>query len=804
MTVAAWSRGHARSILFFVVLLAAAGLASSVRLPVGLFPQVYFPRVRINIDAGDRPAEQTAAEVTNPVEQAVRVIPGVRRVRSTSTRGSCELTMDFDWGTDMVSAALQVESQVNKMLPGLPAGTSFEIRRMDPTVFPVIAYSMTSDSRSATELRDVAMFRLRPTLATVNGVATVGVQGGDTEEFRIIVDAARLDSYGMTLGDVSAKVAAANVLTAVGRLEDHNKLYLVITDSRFHEADEIAATVLRAGPGGVVRLSDVAMVRRDVKPQFQRVVADGHDAVLLNVYQQPGGNTVQIARDIRARLDAERPNLPPGTHIANWYDQSELILSSEVGVRDAILIGVGLAAIVLLVFLRNWKITLIAIMTVPLVLAATVLVLNALHMSFNIMTLGGMAAAVGLIIDDAIVMTEHIIRRLHGRGGSRVAAEEKVIEAAGEFTRPLAGSSLSTIVIHIPPAFLIGVTGAFFAALSLTMASALVISFGVAWLAVPILASLWLGPKDAETREPGPIGRRVGGAYRAAMTPVLRFPWIALLLIIPLAIGGYIAYGRVPSGFMPAVDEGGFVIDYFAPPGTSVAETDRLLRQAEAIVRKHPAVDTYSRRTGLSLGGDLSEANEGDLFVRLKPMPRKPAEEVMEDLRKEIEHTIPGLNVEIAQLVEDLIGDLTGAPQPIEVKLFASDQAVLLDLAPKVAAALKDVPHLVEVKSGIKTAGDAMQLAVDPVKAALEGVSAEVVAKLLADAVSGNVATATQRGPRSSAFASGCPTTRGPRIRSCATCCFAPPTATRSRCRGLRPSVVFPASRRSPAKTCGR
>ena len=745
MNVAAWARRHARSVIFLVVLLAVAGAASSLRLPVGLFPQIYFPRVRVDLDAGDRPAEQMSIEVTFPVEQAVRAIPGVHRVRSTSTRGSAEIDIDFDWGADMISATLQVESQVNKMLSSLPAGSRFEVRRMDPTVFPVIAYSLTSDSHPLTELHDLAMYQLRPSLATISGVATIGVQGGAIEEYRVVVDPAKLQSFAMTLSDVATRLSASNVLTAVGRLEDHDKLYLIVSDTRLKDVEQIQQTILRSGPNGVVRLDDVASVRKDTVPQYQRVTADGHDAVLLNIYQQPGGNTVQIARDIKAKLDAERKNLPPGIHIANWYDQSELILASEASVRDAILIGVGLAALVLLLFLRNWKITLIAVIAVPSVLAATILVLYALHLSFNIMTLGGMAAAVGLIIDDAIVMIEHIVRRLRRGEGE---PGEKVVRATGEFTRPLAGSSLSTIIIHIPPAFMIGVTGAFFGALSLTMASSLVISFAVAWLAIPILASLWLGPNDAHQEESGPVGHRAGGAYRRLMTLVLRFPWSILTLIVPLGIFGYIAYTHVPSGFMPTMDEGGFIIDYNAPPGTSITETDRLLKQVESILRKNSAVQTYSRRTGLGLGGGINESNQGDFFIRLKPFPRPPIGDVMEDVRKEIEHTIPGLKIETAQLMEDLIGDLTGVPQPIEIKLFAPDQPPILALAPKIAGAIEKVPGVVEVKSGIVLAGDALDIEVDRVKASLEGVDPDTVTKLLNDALTGNVTTSVLRGPK--------------------------------------------------------
>ncbi len=746
MNFSAWAQGHSRSILFFLAALAVAGALSSFSLPVALFPQVSFPRVRITVDAGDRPAEQMTAEVTVPVEEAVRAIPGVRSVRSTTSRGSAEISINFDWGENMVLALLEAESEVNKLLPSLPSGASFEVIRLDPTVFPVIAYSLTSDVRSPIELRDLALYTLRPALSTVPGVSHVGVQGGEAEEYRITVDPDKLQSFQMSLTEVANALSASNVLVAVGRHEQYDKLYLVISDTRFQKAEEIKETVLRSTVNGVVLLSDVAKVESSAEPQWIRVTADGRDAVLFQVYQQPGGNTVQIAAGIKDKLAQLQPQIPNGVKMANWYDQSDLITASAGSTRDAVIIGIVLAAIVLLVFLRNWKVTLIAALAVPAVLAATILLLYLLGMSFNIMTLGGMAAAVGLIIDDAIVMVEHIIRRLRGtatedyRGG--------ILAAAGEFTRPLVGSSAATIIIFVPLAFLSGVTGAFFKALSLTMAASLVISFVIAWLAVPILSAHFLTKQDAEQEEGGPLSHRFHNGYRRLMGWLLPRPWMALVFVVPLILGGWLAYRNVASGFMPTMDEGGFILDYISPPGTSLAETDRLLRQAETILRKIPEVQTYSRRTGLQLGGGITEANVGDFFVRLKPLPRRDIDEVMDDVRTRIQHSLPGLEIETAQLMEDLIGDLTSVPQPIEVKLFCDDDKVLAETAQKVASAVSGVSGMVEVKSGIVLAGDALTVKVDRVKAALEGMDPEAITKTLDDFLSGNVTTSIQRGPK--------------------------------------------------------
>ena len=478
-----------------------------------------------------------------------------------------------------------------------------------------------------------------------------------------------------------------------------------------------------------------------------RRTADGRDAVLLQIYQQPGGNTVQIARSIRLKLEELQKRLPTGVRIASWYDQSELIMASASSVWDSALIGIGLAAVVLLLFLRNWKLALIATLAVPAVLAVTVLILDLLKMSFDIMTLGGMAAAVGLIIDDTIVMVEHIARRFGGPNGAPGGAKARVSLATAEFTRPLIGSSASTIVIFAPLAFLSGVTGAFFKALSLTMAGSLVISFLVAWLAVPVLAAWLLNPADAEQAE-GFLTRGNHRIYAWLLGPLLHYPILVLAGLIPLVVVGFLAYRDVGTGFMPPMDEGGFILDYKTDPGTSLAETDRMLRQVEAILRATPEVQTYSRRTGLQLGGGLTEPNTGDFFVRLRPPPRHGIEDVMRGVRARISQKVPGIDADTAQLMEDMIGDLTSVPQPIEIRIFCDEQKVLNSIAPKIAEAIKAVRGVDEVRNGIVLAGDALDIQIDPIKSALEGMTAEGVTKALSDLLAGDVSTRVQRGPK--------------------------------------------------------
>ena len=730
-----------RSLLTLLAMLVAAGVAAAFVMPVGLFPNVLFPRIAVTVDAGDRPADQMEAVITRPVEQAIRAIPGVQTLRSTTSRGAAELSVNFAWGADMDLALQRVEAALTRTQSTLPSGVAFDVRRMDPTVFPVAAYSLTSARATPVELRRFADRTLAPVLATIPGVAKVVAAGGAAGEYRVEADPARLWAHGVTLADVSAAVAGANVLTASGRIEDRGKLLLVLADSRLTDPRQIADVVIKTVGGTVVRVRDVAVVRAEPAPQWIRVNADGRDAVLVNVFQQPGGNTVRIAQQVRAALAKVRAQGPADMQVKAWYDQSELILGSASSLRNAIVLGVILAALVLLVFLRDWKVTLAAVVAVPATLLATTLVLALIGQSFNIMTLGGMAAAIGLIIDDAIVMIEHIERRLAeapDKGRATIGA------AVAEFMRPLFGSSAATIVIFLPLAFLTGVTGAFFKALSITMAVALVLSFLVAWWLVPILVErLGSGHRHLAGLDPnGPIMRRYRGLLEAAVaTPVLALGGVAALAVV-----GLVAFVGVGSGFLPKIDEGGFILDYIAPPGMSLTETDRLIRKVEAVIRATPDVDTYSRRTGIQLGGGLTEPNMGDFFIRLKPSGRRPIEAVMDEIRGKVGDSVPGVDIETAQLMEDLIGDLTAVPQPIEVKLFSDDAALLQKTGPAVAEAINKVRGVTELKSGVVIAGDGLDIRIDPTKAELEGMSPDEASKQLDALLSGDVATQIQSG----------------------------------------------------------
>ena len=736
---------YGRAIWLALALLTIGGIVGALSLPVALFPQINYPRIVVSIDAGERDPSQMAAQITRPIEIALRSVPGVTRVRSTTSRGSAEAALGFAWGEDMVAATLATQAALASIVPDLPPGVRFSVRRSDPTIFPVLGLALTSRTHDPLALRQFAELRLRPVLSTVPGVAAVDVLGGAPREVSVEVDPARLQELGLGMADVTAALQAANSIQGVGRIEDRHRLYLALVDSRIASAADLAAIPVKVGatPGaGLVTLGQVARITPSAEPQFTRVTSNGTDAVLINLRQSLAGDTVQIVKTINARLKSEA--LPPGIIVTPFYDQSELVVGAANAVRDAILIGAVLAGLVLFVFLRSPRLMLITGLMLPAVLAAACLALYVLGLSFNMMTMGGLAAAVGLVVDDVVVMLEHIMRRM--QEGARSTAE--LLAAAAEMGTPLVGSTLATIVVFVPLAFISGVTGGFFKALAVTMVAALATSLLYARFVIPLMAAGWLRPRDAEQAErAGGFMRGLARRYAAATARIQHRPglFVALVTLVLGGVGG-LAYTKVQSGFMPKFDEGGFILDYKAKPGAALSDTDAILRQLEAIIRATPEVASYSRRTGLQLGGGLTEADEGDLFIRLHGGARRDIEDVMADVRARVGAEVPGIEVETAQLMEDLIGDLTSVPQPIEIKLFADDPALLARTAGTVAEKIGRVPGIVEIRDGLRVAGDAIVIRVDRPAAALSGLDPDAVAKQLEAEIGGSVATSFQLG----------------------------------------------------------
>jgi CzcA family heavy metal efflux pump len=737
------------SIIFISIALCLAGVYAALTLASSVFPQTNFPRVVILVDNGVMPGDEMMATITRPIEEAMHDIPGVTTVKSATGRGSAEINVFFTWSVDMVRSELYVLSRLSQIRSTLPATAVTTVYRLTFAAFPILGVSLTSDTRSITELWETARYDLKLRFLRIPGVARVDLVGGRAPEYHVVVDPILLGATGLSEQDVIAALDANNLVASAGMHEENHTLYLTVVDGRVHSIPEIANFVVTASDGHPVRIRDFASVVRGPEPVFNVVTADGHVAVLLNIRSQPDGSTLNIARDLRQQMAELRQELPPDMKLAFFYDQSEIVRASVGSVWEAIIFGLILSVLILYVFLKSWDTTLVATTVIPVTVLITLVSMKLTGLTFNLMTLGGIAAAIGLVIDDAIVVVEAIHTRLT-QGMSRREAVEAGI---GEIFRPLVGSTLTPVVVFIPLAFLRGITGVFFRALAMTMVVSLLTSLALAVTLTPSLAA-WLtrrreGAAGARPGElGGPLLRRVIELYERAVRPALRHPWRIMGACGGILVAGVLLYGRLDSEFLPPMDEGGFVIDYFTPPGTSLQETNRQLLQAEAILRTVPEVESYSRRTGARLALAIAEPNTGDFLVKLRPNRKRKTDEVIAELRQRFNTELPGLNWEFPGILSDLIGDLMWAPAPVEVKLYSTDQAWLERKAPEVAARLETIPGVVDIFDGLVYTGPTISLRARPADARRFGLTATDIADAANTAMLGQTASSVLEGDR--------------------------------------------------------
>jgi CzcA family heavy metal efflux pump len=740
-----WFRRLSRPILFLIVSLAFVGAYLAFSIPVAVFPNTDFPRIIIGVDNGVMPIDQMLVTITRPLEEAVNSVPGLQKVVSITSRGSAEVNLYFDWNFDMILTLQRVDAVVARMQAELPPGAKIETHRLTFASFPIIGYSLTSDSIPQSKLWEIATYDLKPRLNRLDGVASILVQGGRVPEFQITPDPARLLAAGITVTDILEAIRRTNLIDSPGLLEHDHQLVLGLISGRVRTPEEISQIVVKTSKDGVpVRLGDIAKVGPSEAPVYTMVTANGKQAVLLSVNRQPESNTLQVAREVHDKIAELKPTLPPGVHLEPFYDQSLIVQDSIASVRDAVLLGIVLSSAILVLFLRDWGSSLVAALVIPVTLSLTLIVLKITGQTFNLMTLGGLAAAVGLVIDDAIVVLENIV--LHRDAGeSRFAAIQK---ALSELIYPLIGSTITPIVVFLPLVATTGVTGSFFRALAITMTVALLSSLLLAVTWTPTLSQYFVRRKEPPAAEAaagadshslleaeeahfhGFFGKIVS-LYVTVIQMLLKRPLVLAAGSVAVLLGSVVCYNLLDSDLLPAMDEGGFILDYYTPPGSSLAESDRILQRLEKIVRAQPEVENTSRRTGLQLGlAAVTEANRGDFTIRLKKGPRRDIDDIIADVRSEIKKTEPAADVEFVQLLQDMIGDLSSAPEPVVIKLFSPDAKLLQASASRVAEALQKIPHVVDVLDGIENtiSGPAVTYQVDPVVAARSGFTPEEVA----------------------------------------------------------------------------
>jgi CzcA family heavy metal efflux pump len=742
---------HRQAIAFIAVVLCLAGAYAAFHTPSSVFPRTDFPRVVILVDNGVMPADEMMATVTRPIEESMKDIPGSLTVRSTTGRGAAEVSVFFDWRVDMVQSELYVNSRLAQIRAELPPTAATTVWRLTFSAFPIIGISLTSPQRDPTELWETARYEVKPRLLRIPGVARVDLVGGRVPEYHVVVDPRRLLAAGLSLQQVTEALARNNLIAPTGMHEENYTLYLAIVDGRVHDAAEIADLTVSTVGTHPVRIRDFARVERGPEPAFNVVSAEGVPAVLLNVRSQPDGSTLDIAAGVRGVLRELKRDLPPDFKTAYYYDQSLFVRDSVDSVRDAILFGLVLSVLILYFFLKDWGVTLTAIVVIPVTVLITLAVMMVAGLSFNLMTLGGIAAAIGLVIDDAIVVVEAIYAKV----ASGLGRLQAITAAMGEILQPLVGSTLTPVVVFIPLAFLDGITGVFFRALALTMVVALLTSLVLAVVLTPSLAAWFIRDRERlahgegpRGEEGGPLLRRVLRLYEAALRQALRHRPLTLGACGLLLVLGTFVYRSLESEFLPPLDEGGFVIDYIAPFGTSLTETHRQLLQAEDILRANPEVESYSRRTGARLALSIAEPNTGDFLVKLKPDRRRATAEVIAELRHRFQAALPGIEWEFPGILGDLIGDLIWSPQPIEVKLFSTDIDFLKRKAPEVAERLGKVHGVVDVLDGLIYAGPSLSLRVRHAEAARLGFTAADVAASVSTAMLGQTASSVLEGDR--------------------------------------------------------
>ncbi len=706
-----WTARFLKSILFVIAALSLFGVYLAFTIPIAVFPATNFPRIVVGVDNGVMPIDQMQVTVTRPLEEIVNSVPGLDHILSITSRGSAEIDLFFGWNVDMFQTLQYVNAAIARVQTTLPSTATVNTNRLTFAAFPIMGYSLTSQTMPQTALWQLATYTVKPQLNRLLGVSSVIVQGGQEPEFQIQPDPEKLVESQITVPNLLDAISKSNLIDSPGLLQQNHQLVLGLVSGQVHTPAEIGGIVVKTtNSGSPIRIRDVASVSPSVKPVYTMVTANGKPAVLLNVYRQPDSNTISVADLVHQKMAELRRSLPSGVTVEPFYDQSQLVSDSIKSVRDAIVVGVILAAIILFLFLRDWGTSIVAGLVIPVTVAVTFIALRGIGQSFNLMTLGGLAAAVGLVIDDAIVVVENII--LHRDAGQNRA--EAIRSAIREIRVPLVGSTITPIVVFLPLITITGVTGTFFRALAITVAVALLTSLALALTSTPALSYLLLRsrgnhggalparPVQHEIATTGIMGR-LTRLYERAIKAVLARPLVLVGVCAALIGVSFLCYRSLGSDLLPAMDEGSFVLDYLMPAGAALADTDRVLVGVEKIIRSIPEVQSTSRRTGLQLGlAAITEANSGDVSVLLKSKRSRGVQEVIAEIREKVNKQYPQLDTDFHQLLEDMIGDLTSSPDPIEIKLFSENVDLLKVWAPKVGDAIKKISGVTDVKNGIE------------------------------------------------------------------------------------------------------
>jgi CzcA family heavy metal efflux pump len=714
-----------------LVLIILGGLFAYSKLQTSLFPEITFPKIKVIADAGLQPVDKMMVTVTKPLENAIKRVPDLQYVRSTTSRGSCEISAFMDWQADIDLSQQRIESRINEIRNNLPAETQITVEKMNPSILPVMGYTLESHDQSPIQLKLLANYTVKPFLSQVAGVSEVRIIGGKTKEYWVILDAQKMSTLSITPDMLNTAIGLTGFIKSNGYLSDYHFLYLTVTDATVHSKEDIGNIVVRNTGKRVILLQDIAAVEIREAVEYTRINANGRDAVLVAVIKQPGANLIDMSRAMEAKVAELQKTLPRGVTIKPYYIQADFVNTSVKSVTDSLWIGLALAIIVAIIFLRSLKASATILITIPVTIFLTLIALYAIGYTFNIMTLGAIAAAIGLIIDDAIVVVEQI-HRTHEEHPDE--SSTSLVQKAIHYLFPaMLGSSISTIVIFVPFVLMSGVAGAYFKVLTNTMIITLVCSFFVTWIGLPVIYLLLSRERKPRVLKTHNVKNQRWVAF------FIRRPWLSLLIMGALAGSIWYILPQLETGFLPDMDEGSIVLDYNSPPGTSLQETDRMLREVEKLIVATPEVQAYSRRTGTEMGFFITEPNRGDYLIQLKTARTKTTDEVIEDLRRKIEATQPALRIDFGQVIGDMLGDLMTSVQPIEVKLFGDDQARLHELSKQVAALVSKVEGTADVFDGVVIAGPSVSIEPSYARLAQFGLTPAGLQYQLQTALEGNI-----------------------------------------------------------------
>jgi CzcA family heavy metal efflux pump len=743
MNIVRSSRENRFAVYLMTAMLFGAGIWAVFQLPSNIYPEVNFPRIMILVHAGDLPPDTMLLSVTRPLEEASMTVQGVYRVRSKTSRGASQISVLFNSDADMQYSLQLLQGSVNEARTELPADAIVQVERVSPTVFPVLSLILNGDVPGQ-DLRDQALYVMKPLISRVPGVGIIEVQASDTRQIQVIVDPQKLVAHRLSLPDVADRLKATNEVTSVGKLPKDYLQYLVLTTSQFTTLDQIRNTVVDTQGPTPVRVSDIAEVVDGVEDRAILVTGNGKPAALINISRQLGGNILQLGDQVSQVIANLGDTIPKTLHVSVVYDLAEFVRDSISSVRDAILIGALLAVIILFLFLRNVRTTLIAAISLPLSVVGTFFIVKIMGGTINLMSMGGLAIAIGLVIDDAVVVIENIYRHLGLGEEPAIAAERGTAELIG----PVVGSTATTLVVFLPLGLLTGFVGDFFRSLCMTLGVSVLLSLIFALTIIPLLSQRFLS-LEAFRHSSGKFIEPVNRAYERSVHWALRKRiWVVLAALITVGAGIFF-YMKLQSDFLPDMDEGGFVLDYITPPGTSLTTTDTIVRKFEERISKLPELEAFSRRTGAEMGLYATQQNKGDILVKLKPKSQRDrsTEDIMAYLRPLIEHDAPGVEIEFTQILQDMLNDLQGVPEPVEIKLFGDNMALIEQAADEVGDKLQKIDGITGFK-GIEKGNPEIVFHVDPAETGRAGLTVDQVTDQVQAGLLGEAQTSLRQGDR--------------------------------------------------------